>query len=44
MEHVEDVIEPFVLAVTADINRCFSALFQGETAGEDGQLLQNHIW
>lgn len=44
MEQIEDVIEPFVLAATADSNRCHGALFQGKTAGEDGQLLQNHIW
>lgn len=44
MEHTEDVIEPFILAVTAYSNRWYSTSFQGETAGEDGQLLQNHIW
>lgn len=44
MEHIEEAIEPLVLALTADMDRCCSALFQGETAGEDGQLLQNHIW
>lgn len=44
MENIKDVIEPVILAVTVYSGSRYSALLQGETAGEDGQLLQNHIW
>ena len=44
MVHIEDVLELLVLAVEQQISPSVVTLFQGETAAEDGRLLQNHIW